>query len=205
MTTNTSNLESLVLKSKCSWRYKRSRFTDTLLILDSVVTGQFGIKQKELHLKAPSPPSTGNNSAVFVLIFLHKWLTTASRWFCLSSMTSLFGTHQVIDLIGQLDLLICILQSFVIILKQRSVWSHKHLMKSSSVLILSLIICWPTSDTHLFNDLHLFFSPLRFVLLCIDKELNHLLLQLVGGVWTTADNQDKQPRHLHTCMIHTAQ
>ena len=36
----------------------------------------------------------------------------------------------------------------------------------------------------LFNDLHLLFSPLRFVLLGVDEELNHLLLQLICGVWT---------------------
>lgn len=84
-------------------------------------------------------------------------------------------THQVIDLIGQLHLLIRILQSFVIILKHRSGVFEQ----SSSV--------WLSADhtqlSHLFNDLHLFFSPLWFVLLCIDKELNDLLLQLVSGVW----------------------
>lgn len=94
MTINTLKLESLGLKSKYSWRYKRSCFTDTLLILDSVVTGLFGIKQKELHLKAPSPPSTGKNSAICVLIFLHKWLTTASKWFC-PTWTVQFVQHDI--------------------------------------------------------------------------------------------------------------
>lgn len=44
-------------------------------------------------------------------------------------------THQVIDLIGQLDLLICILQGFVIILKHRE-------FTMSVIVALALFFNW---------------------------------------------------------------
>lgn len=84
-------------------------------------------------------------------------------------------SHQVIDLIGQVDLLICVLQSFIIVLEHREGLSCDSTMRM-------LLDDQPETFTHLLNDLHLFLSPLRFVLLCIDKELNHLLLQLVCGI-----------------------
>ena len=37
---------------------------------------------------------------------------------------------------------------------------------------------------HLFDNSHLLFPPLRLVLLCIDKELIHPLLQLVHGIYS---------------------
>lgn len=88
-------------------------------------------------------------------------------------------THQVIDLIGQLDFLICIFQSFVVILrthtgltqKPKTHTTHTHAQKQESA----------TSD--LFNDLHLLLSPLWFVLLGVDEELDDLLLQLIRGIW----------------------
>lgn len=83
--------------------------------------------------------------------------------------------HQVVDLIGQVHLLVCILQSFVIVLENREGLGCDY-------AVHMLFDDWLESLTHLLNDLHLFFSPLGFVLLCVDKELNYLLLQLVGGI-----------------------
>lgn len=122
-------------------------------------------------------------------------LCTVNASFCVNIISSSVA-HQVIDLIGQLHLLICILQSFVIILKHRSgLWTELTSdTVASSVLIIDYLLITHTQRSHLFNDLHLFFSPLRFVLLCVDKELDHLLLQLVGGVWTTTTEINKQTR-----------